>query len=121
MKPITANYLNAIILIGAGLYGYYLLPLAPDEHRSVTALIPAFSGIVFLLLGFFWKSAPKVVAHIVSLLALVLIIMCIMRFVKIPDWGPKKYVFLVCILSNLLALIIFINSFINARVLKKAD
>jgi hypothetical protein len=120
MKPTTANYLNAIILIGAGIYGYFLLPLGPDEKRSVTALIPAFSGIVFLILGFIWSSKPKIAAHIAATLALVLIIMCIMRFVKIPEWGAKKNVFLVCILSNVFALIVFVRSFINARVIKKA-
>jgi hypothetical protein len=48
-----------------------------------------------------------------------LIIMCTMRFVKIDDWNAKKYIFLICILSNLIALIIFINSFVQARLLKK--
>lgn len=120
MKPVTANYLNAIILIGAGIYGYFLLPLGPDEKRSVTALIPAFSGIVFLILGFIWGSKPKLAAHIAAVLALVLIVMCIMRFVKIEEWNAKKNIFLVCILSNVIALIVFVRSFINARVIKKA-
>ncbi|MBX3242422.1 MAG: hypothetical protein KIT80_04730 [Chitinophagaceae bacterium] len=120
MKPVTANYLNAIVLIAAGLYGYFLLPLGPDEKRSVTALIPAFSGVVFLILGAIWSSKPKVAAHIAAVLALVLVIMCVNRFIKIDDWGAKKYVFLICILSNLLALVIFIRSFIQARVVKKA-
>lgn len=121
MKPVTANYLNAIVLIAAGLYGYFYLPLGPDEKRSVTALIPAFSGVVFLILGAIWASKPKIAAHVAATLALVLIIMCIMRFVKIDEWGPKKYVFLVCILSNVIALIIFIKSFVDARVLKKGQ
>ncbi len=119
MKPITANLLNALILIAAGLYGYFLLPLGPGEKQSVTALIPAFAGIIFLLLGLIWKSKPKIAAHVAPVLALILIIMCMMRFVKIADWNEKKYVFLVCILSNLIALIIFVNSFVKARVLKK--
>ncbi|RYZ34358.1 MAG: hypothetical protein EOP49_34615 [Sphingobacteriales bacterium] len=119
MKPITANLLNALILIGCGLYGYFLLPLGPGEHQSVTALIPAFAGIIFLLLGAIWTSKPKIAAHVAPVLALILIIMCAMRFVKINDWNAKKYVFLICILSNLIALIIFVNSFIQARVLKR--
>lgn len=119
MKPLTANYLNAIILIGASLYGYFLLPLGPGEKQSVTALIPAFAGVIFLILGLIWKSKPKIAAHVAPVLALILIIMCVMRFVKIDDWNAKKYIFLICILSNLIALIIFINSFVQARVLKK--
>ncbi len=119
MKPVTANYLNAIILIAAGLYGYFLLPLGPGENKSITALIPAFSGVVFLILGAIWASKPKLAAHIAAVLALVLVIMCLNRFMKIETWGPKKYVFLICIFSNLLALIIFIRSFVQARVLRK--
>jgi len=120
MKPVTANFLNAIVLIAAGIYGYFLLPLGPEEKRSVTALIPAFSGVVFLILGAIWASKPKIAAHVAATLALVLIIMCIMRFVKIEEWGAKKNIFLICIISNVLALIIFVRSFINARVVKKA-
>lgn len=119
MKPLTANYLNALILIAAGLYGYFLLPLGPGEKQSVTALIPAFAGIVFVLLGLIWKSKQKIAAHVAPVLALVLIIMCSSRFVKIEEWNAKKYIFFICILSNLIALIIFINSFVAARVLKK--
>lgn len=119
MKPITANYLNAIILIAAGIYGYFLLPLGPDEKRSATALIPAFSGVVLLIIGFVWPSNQKLAAHIASVLVLILLIMCLMRFFKIEEWGAKKYVFLICILSNLITLIIFIRSFVTARLLKK--
>lgn len=120
MKPVTANYLNAIILIAAGVYGYFFLELGPDEKKSVTALIPAFSGIVFLILGAIWASKPMIAAHVAALLALVLIVMCGMRFAKIEDWGPKKYIFLICILSNVIALVIFVKSFVDARILKKS-
>ena len=119
MKPLTVNYLNAFVLIAAGLYGYFLLPLGPGEKQSVTALIPAFAGLVFVLLGLIWKSKPKIAAHVAPVLALVLIIMCASRFIKIEEWNAKKYIFLICILSNLIALFIFVNSFVTARILKK--
>ena len=119
MKPLTANYLNAIILIAAGIYGYFLLPLGPDEKRSATALIPAFSGLLLVILGFIWPSKQRLAAHIASVVVLILLVMCIMRFFKIEDWNAKKYVFLICILSNLITIIIFIRSFVAARLLKK--
>ncbi len=121
MKPIAANFLNAFILIIAGIYGYFFLPLGPEEKRSVTALIPAFSGLVFLLLGFIWPRNSKLAAHIAATLALVLIVMCLMRFLKIEGWNDKKTIFLVCILSNLFALFVFVRSFIQARVLRKTE
>lgn len=110
MKPLSINYFNGLVLIAAGLYGYFtILP------QSMTALIPTFAGIVFVILGLFWNKSPKVVAHIAVTLALIMLAMCIWRFMKIEVWDEKKYIFLVCILSNLLALVVFIKSFIDAR------
>lgn len=114
MKPTTANALNALVLIIAGLYGYFGVA-ASDGHHSPTALIPAAFGVLFLIFNLFWAKAAKVVSHIVVLLTLVLLIMCIMRFVKVDEWNAKKYIFAACIASNALALIVFIRSFIAAR------
>jgi len=47
MKAATANILNAIVLIAAGLYGYFGIA-ASDGTHSLTALIPAAFGILFL-------------------------------------------------------------------------
>jgi len=106
MKPTTANALNALVLIIAGLYGYFGVA-ASDGHHSLTALIPAAFGVLFIIFNFFWAGNAKVVSHIVVVLTLVLLIMCIMRFVKVDEWNAKKYIFAICIASNALALIIF--------------
>lgn len=113
MKPLTINYLNGLVLIIAGLYGY--LSIVP---QSMTALIPTFAGIIFVILGLVWNKSPKVVAHIAVTLALIMFAMCIWRFTKIDVWNAPKYIFTICILSNLLALIVFIKSFIDARRVK---
>lgn len=110
MKPLTINYLNGLVMIVAGLYGY--LTIVP---QSMTALIPTFAGIIFVILGFAWNKSPKVVAHIAVTLALIMFGMCLWRFTKIDVWNAPKYIFTICILSNLLALIVFIKSFIDAR------
>lgn len=117
MQPTTANALNALILIAAGLYGYFGVTAADGTH-SFTALIPAAFGLLFLIFNMFWAKNAKVISHIVVVLTLVLLIMCISRFVKVPEWNAKKYIFAVCTVSNALALIIFIRSFIAARVNK---
>jgi hypothetical protein len=114
MKAAGANLFNALILIAAGLYGYFGVA-ASDGSHSLTALIPAAFGLLFLVMHKGVASGNRTIAHIVVLLTLVLLIMCIMRFVKVEEWGPKKYVFLACIISNFIALIAFIMSFINAR------
>jgi hypothetical protein len=114
MKPVTINNVNAIVLVIAGLYGYFGVAAA-DGHHSPTALIPAAFGVLFIIMGQFWAKSPKVVSHVVIVLTLVLFIMCGMRFVKVADWDAKKFIFLVCMLSNGIALVFFIKSFIDAR------
>lgn len=114
MKAVTVNAINATILILAGLYGYFGVTTASGEH-SPTALIPSAFGLVLIILGLFWSKAPKVVSHIAVVLTLVLFIMCAMRLAKVEGWGSKAYVFLICTLSNLIALVAFIKSFIDAR------
>jgi hypothetical protein len=114
MKPTTANMLNALVLIAAGLYGYFGVAGSNGAH-SLTALIPAAFGVLFIIFNMFWAGNAKVVSHIVVVLTLVLLIMCIMRFMKIEEWDAKKYIFAICIASNALALIVFIRSFIAAR------
>jgi hypothetical protein len=114
MKAASANLLNAFVLIGAGLYGYFGIAAA-EGTQSWTPLIPAAFGLLFLILHKGVASHNKVIAHIVVVLTLVLLIMCIMRFVKVEEWGAKKYLFLACIISNAIALIAFIKSFIDAR------
>jgi hypothetical protein len=114
MKAATANLLNAIVLIVAGLYGYFVI-LTPEGTRAPTALIPAVFGLLFLIFQKAVANHNKIISHVVVLLTLVLLIICTMRFVKVEDWGAKKYLFLACVISNAVALIAFIGSFIEAR------
>jgi hypothetical protein len=114
MKAAQANLLNAIILLAAGLYGYIMI-LTPEGTHAITALIPAAFGLLFLVLQKGVATENKIIAHVVVVLTLVLLIICIMRFLKIEDWGAKKYLFLACIVSNVVALVAFIGSFIAAR------
>ena len=114
MKAATANILNAIVLIAAGLYGYFGIA-ASDGTHSLTALIPAAFGILFLAMQKGVANHNKIISHVVVVLTLLLLVMCIMRFVKVQDWVDKKYIFLACVISNAVALIAFIGSFIEAR------
>src|SRR5690606_3235307 len=99
----------------AGLFGY--LTVVP---QSVTALIPAFAGVLFVILGLIWNKSPKIIAHIAVTLALIMLAMCIWRFTKLEDWNTPKYIFLICILSNFLAVVVFVRSFIGARKVKNS-
>jgi protein-S-isoprenylcysteine O-methyltransferase Ste14 len=114
MKAAQANLLNAFVLLAAGLYGYFMI-LTPEGTRAITALIPAAFGLIFLILQKGVAAENKIIAHVVVVLTLLLLIICTMRFLKIEDWGAKKYLFLACIVSNTVALVAFIGSFIAAR------
>jgi len=120
MKPATANLINALVLIAAGLYGYFGITAADGTH-SLTALIPAAFGSIFLLMQKGVANGNKTISHIVVVLTLVLLIMCIMRFMKVDGWIDKKYIFLACIISNALALIFFIKSFIDRKKLSNSQ
>ena len=114
MKAASANLLNAIVLLAAGLYGYFLI-LTPEGTRAPTALIPAAFGLLFLIFQKGVASSNKIISHVVVVLTLVLLIVCVKQFLGIQDWGPKKYIFLACIISNAVAMVAFIGSFIEAR------
>jgi hypothetical protein len=114
MKAAQANFLNAIVLLAAGLYGYFMI-LTPEKTHAITALIPAAFGIIFLVFQKGVATENKIIAHVVVFLTLLLLIICTVRFMKIEIWDTKKYLFLICILSNAVALVAFIGSFIVAR------
>ena len=115
MKPLSVNYFNGFVLIAAGFYGYFSI-----VPQSMTALIPAFAGIFFVILGLLWNKSPKVIAQIAVSLALIMFAMCLWRFFKIDLWSEPKYIFLICILSNFLAIIVFLKSFIDTRKVKNS-
>ncbi len=114
MKSTQANLLNGIVLLAAGLYGYFGMVNSEGKH-AITALIPAVFGLTFLACQKGVAAENKIIAHIVVVLTFLLLIICTMRFFKIEDWGAKKYLFLACIVSNVIALIAFIGSFMEAR------
>jgi hypothetical protein len=114
MKASQANLLNAIVLIAAGLYGYFLI-LTPEGKHAPTALIPAAFGLLFLVLQKGVATSNKVISHVVVVLTFILLVICASRFFKIEEWEAKKYIFLACIISSIIAMIAFIGSFIQAR------
>lgn len=113
MKPYQINIINAIVLIAMGAWGY----LGAGETASPTALIPVAFGVIFLLVTPLFKKENKVVAHIVVLLTLLLIIalfMPLMGRIKAEDTVGIIRVGTM-ILVSIVAMVIYIKSFIDAR------
>lgn len=112
MKPYLINLINALVLIILGLTGYLV-----SENPSVTAFIPVFAGIVLLLLVKGMKNNNKTIAHIVVFLTLLILIALykpLSGALLRNDIGATIRV-AAMIGSNLLALVIFVKSFIDAR------
>ncbi len=117
MKPFQANALNALVLIGLGLWGYL-----GSANPSPTALIPVGFGVIFALCTPMMRKENRVVAHIVVLLTLVLILALFMPLRGALGRADTMGIIRVSIMlaTAILAMAIFVKSFIDARRARKA-
>lgn len=112
MKPAQINLINGIILIGLSLWSYFGSP-----EPSLTALIPAVFGLIFILLGPAFSKGNKVVAHIVVVLTAILIIALFKPLTAAlarDDMAATLRVSAM-LLSALIAMVYYIRSFKLAR------
>jgi hypothetical protein len=116
MKPYIANLLNSIALILLGGWGYL-----SSDTPSVTALIPVFAGILLLVITPWFKKGNKIIVHVAVTITFLLLIALFKplngAFAR-DDQGSVLRV-IGMMLTSLLSLIIFIVSFVNARIIKK--
>jgi hypothetical protein len=112
MKAAAASLINALILIGFGLWAYF-----GSETPSKTAFIPAGFGAVLLLLVPGVKKESKIVAHVAVLLTLVILIALIKPLTAAAgrDDGMALLRVVVMMLSTTVALFFFIKSFVDVR------
>lgn len=112
MKAHTASLINAILLVGLGLWGYFA-----SESPSPTALIPVVFGVILVLLNGGVKKENKVIAHIAVLLTLLILIGLIKPLMGVLERNSTMGILRVgvMLLSTVVALIYFIKSFIEAR------
>jgi len=88
MKPANANFWNALMLIGMGMWGYF-----GSEDPSFTALIPSIGGVLLLIMSPGIRSGNKVVAHIAVLLTLLLVLALFMPLIFVGVVTLKTVVF----------------------------
>ncbi|NND34554.1 MAG: hypothetical protein HKN76_18355 [Saprospiraceae bacterium] len=112
MKPHSANLLAGIVLILMGCWAYF-----GSETPSMTALIPAIFGVIFLALTGLLKKENKVVAHVVVILTLVVLVSLFKPLTGVLERDDTvglirvSLMMLVC----LIAMIVYVRSFIAAR------
>ena len=123
MKPHKISFVNAVTLISFGLWGYI------DVDYSPTALIPVVFGAIILALNSGLKKENKTVAHIVVLLTFLIFgglfkpLMSAIESGSLIMATEDNWVFIndslvrvgLMMLSTLMALIVFIKSFIANR------
>ncbi|MCY4161059.1 MAG: hypothetical protein OXE77_04250 [Flavobacteriaceae bacterium] len=112
MKPHIASLINAISLIVLSLWAYFA-----STSPSLTALIPTVVGVILLCCNRGLKKQNKVIAHVVVVLTFLIIIGLIRPLMGALNENKILGIFRVglMILSSVVALITFINSFIKAR------
>ena len=111
MKPHKISFVNAITLISFGLWGYV------DVDYSPTALIPVVFGVIILALYSGLKKENKTVAHIVVLLTFLILVGLVKPLMSTLESGSVMGITRVVLmmLSTLMALVIFVKSFIANR------
>jgi len=117
MRPYKASLLNSLVLIVCGIWGFYSIA----EPPSLTPFIPAIIGIFLLGMNDGIKNENKTIAHIAVLFTL----LSFANFMPLlsqlnPEEGAKidwMAIFRIglMLLTSLIAMISFVQSFINAR------
>ena len=112
MGAAGANFLNAVVLIGAAMWAY--LPVADP---SVTVLIPAAFGVVLMTCTPGLRRENKVVAHVAALLTLVVLVALVVPLRGALSKEETLPVLRVSamMLTSAVALGMFIRFFVAAR------
>ena len=115
MNAHTSSLINAVLLIGLGLWGYF-------DSSSNTALIPVIFGVAILACNPGVKKENKVIAHIAVLLTVFVVLGLAMAFKGSIERGNTLAMIRVgiMILSSLWAIRFFVKSFIDARKAREA-
>jgi len=117
MNAAVASLINAVALVGLGLWGYL-----GSETPSTTALIPVIIGVLLLLMNGGVKKENKVIAHIAVVLTLLILIGLIKPMMGAMDRGDTMATARVAImiLTTIMAMFYFIKSFRDARKAREA-
>lgn len=112
MNAYLANVINAAAMIILSVWGYF-----SSINPSKTAFIPVLLGVILLVLSQGVKAESKAQAHAAVIITLLAFIALFKPLMGAMDRGDNAAAIRVGImlLTNLVALVYFIRSFIAAR------
>jgi hypothetical protein len=116
MKVYKVSLVNALLLMGLGIWAY-----VASDTPSVTALIPVFFGILILALNPGLKKEKKLPSHLVFILTVLVTIglyMPLSAALGRDDMAALTRV-AIMMLSSIVAIIVFVKSFIDIRRARK--
>lgn len=120
MSAHVASLINAIALVGLGIWGYFD---HAGAEASPTALIPVAVGVALLVMNPGVKKENKVIAHIAVLLTL-LIIFGLGKPLSSAIVAERTMAIVrvvIMMLTSIIAMVFFIKSFIDARKRREAE
>lgn len=120
MKPYIANLICSSTLILFGAWAYFNMAA---ETRSMTVLIPVFFGLALIVFTPLLKKESKVAAHIVVGLTVLITLALIVPLMGSIGRQDPLAIFRVgaMLAGSLLALFVFIKSFIEMRRMRQAS
>ena len=112
MTTVRANLINSISLIIFPLWAYFT-----SETPSITALIPTFIGVILFMCTTGIKNENKTIAHLAVGLTLLAVFGLVKPFTGAISRGDSIAMIRVVIMisTGILAMVIFIQSFIRNR------
>lgn len=118
MKAYQANLLNILTLILMSLWAYFTYePTLEKPEPSITTLIPTFFAIILFLCNKGLKKEKKLASHLVVLFTFLAVLGLLKPFTSALETDNLLVLFRVgvMIFTGLVALVIFIQSFVQAR------
>ncbi len=113
MKPYIINLINALILIILGTWGYLA-----SETPSITALIPVLIGVILIVITPGFRIGNRIWVHVAVVLTFLVLVGLVKPLLGVI--GREDYLGLARVLammfSSLFAFLVFLKSFINARI-----
>ncbi|MHC1703907.1 MAG: hypothetical protein AB9846_08365 [Tenuifilaceae bacterium] len=112
MKPYLINFLNALVLIILGGWAYLT-----SETPSATALIPVFAGFILVAITPGFKKGNRILAHIAVIITFIILIGLVKPLIGAIDRSDNVGItrVIIMITTSIIALVIFVMSFIKAR------